>query len=484
MSAATWRRFPVLGVVIACLVAYALVGRSTPATLQGFFAAFDAPGMPELPPVQGLTETWFCPGVPGGGVEGAEDQGGTVVIANSGDASLRAVVTTITADQASREQTIDVAARTRESLDIAAQATSPFVAATVEIAGGTGIVEQIADRPEGRSVSPCSSATSTAWYFADGYTSDGSVEQLVITNPYDQTAVLDIGFATDDGPREPSALQGYPVPPRSLRVIDLADSGVTDEPIIGVDVLASAGQVVVGRAQDYTGGGRRGFTMTLASPQLRDQWWFAHGRLADGVSEEYRLYNPTDETVEVNPVVLGVPFVEIAPLEIEPRSVGSFVVDAALGIEEGPHAVVFGTGQERGIVVEQVLTQTIEDRLTTSVLVGATSRPSDAFIASTWYVGVGPTEPTSQALAVYNPDATDANLTVSSVGSDGITPIPSLSEISLPANGLITIDLTEAVTLDRELVVTSTGRIFVERLLRRDDGAEGRVASWAVPAGD
>jgi hypothetical protein len=68
------------------------------------------------------------------------------------------------------------------------------------------------------------------------------------------------------------------------------------------------------------------------------------------------------------------------------------------------------------------------------------------------------------------------------VTPDGIENVPSLAAIRLPASGLITIDLTERAVLDRQLIVRSTSRVFVARLLPRESGAQGRTSSWAVPA--
>ena len=77
----------------------------------------------------------------------------------------------------------------------------------------------------------------------------------------------------------------------------------------------------------------------------------------------------------------------------------------------------------------------------------------------------------------------DKNIvTVQAVAPDGIVNVPGLEALQLPANGLITVDLTDAAAVDRQLIVRSTSRIFVERQLPRDVGALGRVASWPLPA--
>ncbi len=83
---------------------------------------------------------------------------------------------------------------------------------------------------------------------------------------------------------------------------------------------------------------------------------------------------------------------------------------------------------------------------------------------------------------MFNVDNVTTNVTVQAVTPDGIVNVPSLSAIPLPASGLISIDLTDREVLDRQLIIRSRSRIFVERVLPREPGAQGRISSWAVPA--
>src|SRR6185436_19997041 len=148
----------------------------------------------------------------------------------------------------------------------AAALQAPYASAIVEIDGGGGLVEQRATQDAGSSVSPCTTDTSAHWYFAEGFTADASTEQLVLSNPFDQSVIVDIGFATDEGSREPTELQGIPIAARSVLVIDLDSIAARDEAQVAIRVDATRGTLVAGRAQLYDGGGRRGYIMTLGSP--------------------------------------------------------------------------------------------------------------------------------------------------------------------------------------------------------------------------
>jgi hypothetical protein len=113
---------------------------------------------------------------------------------------------------------------------------------------------------------------------------------------------------------------------------------------------------------------------------------------------------------------------------------------------------------------------------------GAPPRLADGYVATTWSTAIGPDEPIPDALVLYNVDNADATVSVQTVGENGVVNVPSLAAVDLPASGLITIDLSERPVLDRQLIIRSTSRVFVVRLLPREPGAQGRTSSWAVPA--
>src|SRR5690606_33452949 len=133
---------------------------------------------------------------------------------------------------------------------------------------GGALVEQVSRQPGGTSAAACATATSDTWYLADGYTVEGSTDSLVLTNPGEQTIVVDVSFATREGPRSPNRYSGSPIPPRSVRVIDLGapGAGAQSEPMLAVSVEAAQGRLVVGRAQTYRGGGRVGAQVSVAQP--------------------------------------------------------------------------------------------------------------------------------------------------------------------------------------------------------------------------
>ena len=475
------RRLPALAMVLIAIAAIVFTARDRIAAQPPTFSVSASGWMPSAPISSGLTETWFCPGVPATGVD---DVAGQIVIANRDEQLM--VGTILLMNEAGQNVRLDLQVLPWSSthVELAAALPGEMVAAVIEVDGGGAIVEQQSFHPSGNSVAPCANATSDTWYLADGFTVDGSLDQVVLTNPYEQTVVVNLEFATREGSRRPSSYRGLTVPPQSVRVIDLGapGAGAQSEPILAVTVEASRGRLVVGRSQRFLGGGRLGTQVTLASPALREQWWFANGAKGPGVSERFSIYNPTDDAVEVDVIFLGVttPIV-VDPIAVPAREVVTFDPGPLADLPVGRHATVIATStNEPTVVVERAVSVTEDDRVATSVVAGATPR-QDGYVATTWHLAVGPTEPVTEGLVVYNADNSQGTVSVFALGSSGPVPVPGLQDLVLAPAALLTIDLTDPLVIDRELIVESTSRVFVERSYPSGRG-DLRTSAWAVPA--
>jgi hypothetical protein len=478
------RAIPALVLLLIGFAALIVVGRDEAAPSEPFFTSPAGAWMPSVSDNAALTGSWFCPGVPATGEDGV---GGDVVVSNRGGDELVGRFTILSTDGVAARETFTIGPWSRSTIDVDAFVTTTFASVVVEIDGGRGFVEQRAQHPAGNSVAPCADKASDEWYFADGFTVDGSIETLVLTNPYDDAAVVDLVFATEAGEFIPAAFQGFTILPESVETIPIAELGARDEPVIAVKISADRGRLVVGRAQHFLGGGRRGYDVSLAAPALREQWWFADGATGEGVSETFAIYNPTDDDVQVDAVFLGVPldssFADVAPIEVPARNVVIYdpATDENVSLPEGRHSTVFSTLAEPSVVIERILTRPVGDSVATTVVMGAPPR-TDGYVASRWHIGIGPSDPTSEALVVYNVDNLDGTITIDAVGPDGPSAVPSLTDIPIGPGQVIAIDLVDSNVLDRELIVQGSTRIFVERSLARGNGLSGSSGSWALPA--
>jgi hypothetical protein len=476
------RRIPAL---LALLVAVGALVAGTRTDLEASTPTFSVSAngwMPSAPPIGGLTETWFCPGVPATGVDGVE---GEIVIANRTADRMVGTVLLVNTDQERLRLALDVDGWASATVDVDDLLPGAVVGAVVEIDGGGGVIEQRSLSPSGDSLTACANATSDTWYLADGFTVDGSLDQIILTNPFEQTVVANLEFATQEGSRRPQSYRGLTVPPRSIRVVDLGapGAGAQSEPVLAVTVEATRGRLVVGRAQTFTGGGRMGGQVTLASPALRDQWWFAGGAKGPRVSERFSIYNPTDEQVEVDVIFLGIATAtSVDPVVVPAREVVTFDPGQVPELPEGRYATVMATStNDPTVVIERAATVAAGDAEATTVVAGATPR-QDGYLATQWYVGSSPEEPTSDALVLYNADNAAGTVSVSAVGRSGPVPVESLQDLEIDGASILTIDLVDPIVLGRELILESTSRVFVERSFPTGRG-DTRSSSWAVPAG-
>ena len=455
---------------------------ATPPPTTPTFAALGEPTLPFVPSASFINSTWFCAGVPNGDA----GTGGFVTVANPTDAPLQGHVTVYsdTPDTPVGERAFEIAPRTSSQVVLAeVQPTGTYLSAMVEIAGGGGYVEQQANAVAGNAVSPCSNSTSTDWYFADNYTLNGSREDLVITNPFPDDAILNFTFASNDGTRQPQNLQGYPVPGNSVVVVSEANMP-KDEAILAVTVNASRGRVVAGRAQTYLGE-RSGYSLTLGSPSLSSEWWFADGEAGPDVTfERYSIYNPSDEDVTVTSNFWGVndhpEFVGYRTDTVPAGNVISFTTAEFAGLPEGRHGMTFSTEGDASIVVERGITRRAGDTgFATSVVFGA---PQVFTGYPRWSMAIGTDLAVDNVLVVMNLDFLDGTVTVKALGPGGEVAVPGLEDIALPKSGVITIAIPdEAAALGVPLVVESTQRIVVERLLPRGGDLRGRAGSLAMP---
>ncbi|MEO8267839.1 MAG: DUF5719 family protein [Ilumatobacteraceae bacterium] len=474
------RRFVAGVMVLATIVGVIALQRSRPIhSAPAQFSRLGSATMPFVPKGDFVTSAWFCAGVPIGGPQ----LGGIAIVANPSEVALTGKLTAFTdaLGVAAAEVPFEVPARSTKEFDLGQlQTQGSFASAMVEIYGGGGYVEQRADSASGSAVSPCSNSTSSTWYFADGYTVEGSKEQLVITNPFPSDAIVSIREATSTESRQPAILQSLQVRADSVLVIS-QDLLAKRELVLAITVTSTRGRVVVGRAQEYLASvGRAGFTMTLGAPSLGDQFYFADGEVAPNVIERYSIYNGSNTEAVVNVAFLGLDpasgFVNPEPLTVPAGNVVSLIADD-VGVPSGRHGAVFSTETTGSILVERAITRQTGDTVATTVVMG--SPPS--FASTRWSMAIGTSLAVPDVLVVLNATGSPGSVTVKTLGAGGEVPVPGMEAIELPAGGVITIGVSDATALGHPLVVESTQRIFVERLLPRDPGLRGRSGSFALP---
>lgn len=474
------RRIPSLVVAIGLAGSLAYVVSDDTESTSSVFATGAEPGTPRLVVRDDVVSmTWFCGGTAALGASENGEYGGEVVLTNPTDSPSSSIVSIFTIDRDPIVVNVDVGPRSQETVDLDAAVTASFVSAMVEVDRSEVAVEQVSRHPAGDAVSVCTTTTSSEWYVADGFTAAGSDLRLLVTNPYPTAAIVDVEISTVAGPRTPGELQGYVIPANSLRVINLEDAGFRDEPVVAVNLAASTGRVVVAKDQHYLGAGRLGHLAALASPTTSDEWWFADGAFGSGVAERLVIFNPTDDDVEADVVVLGIPGLEedydSTLLTVPSREVVTFDVAGVPGLAEGSHALLVTTWSGPSIVVERVISRSTGQSVVTSALLGA---QGDA-LASEWFASITSSDGSQASLVMFNVSPEPVTVEVSSIGPGGPEPLDSAVGLILEANERR--EITLGGVAGRPIVVSASDIVLVERLIERNESGIGRLNSLALP---
>ncbi len=117
-------------------------------------------------------------------------------------------------------------------------------------------------------------ATATDWYMAEGCTAGGMETWILVQNPNDYEAHVNLSFCTDTGPENPAATD-FIIPANRRRSINLGTYMGNDRFNLGTRVHCISGDVICERSM--YGPGREWATDSIGSPSTDYQWYLAKG---------------------------------------------------------------------------------------------------------------------------------------------------------------------------------------------------------------
>lgn len=305
----SFRRVPILILVLGCLVA-AMLYESTRPDAEPARAQEPSSGA-SLPAPDDVSSSWFC-------AEGTAQPDGraneTIVVANVGSEVTKATITVLPASEdqrpESRRLTVDPGEQVRvaaldimesaEQLDPAGVLRGPGV--IVEALGGRSIVEHEIEGQEDFAVGPCTRAAGREWYFGAGTTERGAEQYLSIFNPFEGDAIVDVQFITEEGVQSRADLQALVVPRRTRVTVPVQDYE-RRRARIATRVTARTGRVVVEQSNAFTAEHetRRGIALSLGSPRTAHEWTFPSVSGGSGTTQSVSVANfaPTATDIEV-----------------------------------------------------------------------------------------------------------------------------------------------------------------------------------------
>ena len=454
----TSRRIPVIVLVVSALVALALVEvDDRPKRGLGERGGFV---MPTMGSRSALSSAWFCAASATRG-DGRADL--SISVANTEAVPRTGTVTWVPNVGEPTTQRIDVGPHSGLRLDASDSVSAAGVSAIVELDGGGVSVEHTVESQRGTGLAPCAPAASDRWYLANGVTARDATQVLVLFNPFDDDAIVDIGFATDQGRDDPLALQGLPVRARSATRINVTEA-VRRREVTATSVVARRGRLVVDRLQWFDGSqGRSGLSLTLAAPALAEVWTFPTGIFEEGLTERWRLYNPGDRDAvvifEVVPDSGDIP----VPVERTVPARSQLAVDAAesasIPAETGHSSTVRSVNGVPLVVERELAGAAPSSRRGWSSVLGS------PLAAERWVLATGPgADDVDERLVVHNPGAEPVRFSVFALASGSALAVAGLRDVELGPAERRVVDMAEQ--LERSplpLVVEADGPVVVER---------------------
>jgi hypothetical protein len=300
----------------------------------------------EAAPVASTSSSWYCPGAP--------EHGGTttlLLLANGAYRAVRVGVAVVDAGGARGWASVRLGPHSETELAPGRLVRGAWLASHVEVTGGAVSATELVDGRAGRAVAPCASVASTHWYFASGSTRGGSTLDVVVSNPGNDLAVVDLSFVTSSGFMAPAPFQGIVIEPGALRVLTVG-AYVQNQGSVASVVSTRSGVVVASELQSYGPKGGGGVALTLGVPAPSPRWVLPSVEDASGGASSLTVFNPTGQRERVAAEVrLASGPVEPFTEELGPQSVWTLVTSEQMRIvTQEPYAIeVQATGP--GVVV-------------------------------------------------------------------------------------------------------------------------------------
>ena len=465
---------PILVVVLALLVGGGIADRAArrrPAASLGT----TAPAlMPTAAPGDAMSSTWYCAGATAAPGSAAI---GTVVLANTRSRPVEGTVTAITVGGGTRTVPVRVDPLSVTGVNLSQIAPSPFAAAVVELNAGQVAAELFVTGARADDVTPCASAASQQWYFADGSTARDAGLTLALFNPFPDDAIADLSFSTDQGRAAPSDLEGIIVPARGLVVRNIGDH-VRRREAVSTEVDVRRGRLVAAQTQTRTAPGRAGLSVVLGAPSLGLEWYFPDGLVADGVVERFSVANPSSREarvlVEVN---LDEGAAEPFELTIPPRDRIGLVLNQESRIPKGVgHATTVRSLNGVPVVAARSTEAATASRSGRTDTLGA-RRPAPAWVFA---VG-GASGELDETVVVQNPGTRPAQVSFTGLAAGRRLAIDGLQRLTIPPGRRLAVRIAEHATRAQlPLVVRSSRPVLAERSLHHP-GATGLSMTMGIP---
>jgi hypothetical protein len=428
----------------------------------------------EASPTRAAGSVWFCP-VLGDGVTTRRD---TITLVNAGSDASAGRVELISGDGTRRSSEVSVPAGAVTTIAVGDLIDVPRAAAVIEMDRGAISADVTVGSEHGPATASCSSTAASEWYLADGRTTRDATFELALFNPFPESAVVDLLFATDRGTSRPTPLQGLNVAPGTVRIIDVGQH-VRRREAIASTITVRSGRLTVGMRQIRTGLlGVAGSTISVGAPASASTWFIPQAIVAEGLRERVSIYNPGETDTSADVTLLGADVADPVTVNIAAGRVE--IIDLGeIGAPDGEAVAVAVTTNGPGNVIVQRSVEAVSPARRRGIATMIASPraatrwdiPSAAATArrDTRIIVMNPFDAPAQVSFRVLPAALDANADADgdvngvpvSVGDEA----PILDPVEVAPGGRVEVRLGDTIaTRQSAIIVTSGGTgIIVQR---------------------
>jgi hypothetical protein len=316
----------------------------------------------------------------------------------------------------------------------------PGAAGVVEAFGAATITDDlVAAVNAGAGAEQCSPQPSDRWYFAFASTTHGWNTYLLVANPFQEEAVVQVRVMGPDFDSVPALLKDLVVPQLSQASIYLSEY-VPETQSFGVELTATRGRVVASRyVRAATKDGVRGLSLTGGVPAPATRWMLPGGEVPQGGDEELVVINPSEQEALLQ-FVFPTDTEQKAPPELSelPVAAGRQVsVKVSDHLTPGTsHGALITSTNNVGVVVEQ------ESIVSLGPTRGFDSVPGLTSGSRRWAMSAGSNFGGADRLAItnYGPQRTTVRIVI--ITDTARTAPPELSAIPIDPARRTTVDLT------------------------------------------
>ena len=416
---------------------------------------------PEPARVAASSGAWLCPH--GGGPDWQTD----LYVANPGETAAEIRVTPLAAKHGGQAQAFTVAPGSE--IQVPTVSSDPASSSFVEYFGGwvaVGWVTHAGGSASGVAAEPCAPEPGTRWFAADGSTEQGQEADLVVMNPFDVDAVIDVAVLSQSrAPIRDSALTDVRIAPHRSALLRLNQVSA-DEPAAAAEVVVRTGRVAVSSLGISRDGGIRS-ALAVRSPSGE----VLLAGTQDVGQSTLAVMVPSEQEVRFGAVLLSSGHPDTAGGITETTLSGPSARAYPI-ITKGPSLVDVRTyGGAAIVAVRRSEGQSLDPGAT-----GGTAEPAASWVVLPTVAG----EPSTPGMVLGNPGSSPLEVSLTLLGASGTidriaVTVAATSAVDVPA-AFLAQEPTAAV------VAVSSGGAFVATGASSSTGQFG-IAGYAVAAG-